>query len=83
MNDAISVHDIETGLVVDVNRKMCEMYGYTREETFRLLDRRGECGQGRRFAERAAQFIRWLQKANHSYSSGMPKLRMGDHFGWK
>ncbi len=31
-NDAIFVHDMETGRVIDVNRKMCEMYGYTPEE---------------------------------------------------
>ncbi|MBI4831176.1 MAG: PAS domain S-box protein [Candidatus Lindowbacteria bacterium] len=35
-NDAIFVHDIETGAILDVNRKMCEMYGYTPEETRRL-----------------------------------------------
>lgn len=35
--DAIFVHDIETGEILDVNRKMCEMYGYTPEEA-RLLN---------------------------------------------
>ena len=35
-NDAIFVHDIETGDILDVNRKMCEMYGYTREEALKL-----------------------------------------------
>ena len=37
MNDAIFVHDIETGAILDVNQKMCEMYGYTREEASRLM----------------------------------------------
>ncbi len=37
MNDAIFVHDIETGAIIDVNQKMCEMYGYTREEASRLM----------------------------------------------
>jgi two-component system cell cycle sensor histidine kinase/response regulator CckA len=32
VNDAIFVHDIETGQILDVNKKMCEMYGYTPEE---------------------------------------------------
>jgi two-component system, cell cycle sensor histidine kinase and response regulator CckA len=36
MNDAIFVHDAETGVILDVNQKMCEMYGYTREEARRL-----------------------------------------------
>jgi PAS domain S-box-containing protein len=31
-NDAIFVEDPETGDILDVNKKMCEMHGYTREE---------------------------------------------------
>ncbi|MGO9122834.1 MAG: PAS domain S-box protein [Desulfomonilaceae bacterium] len=45
MNDAIFVHDIETGAIIDVNRKMCEMYGYAREEAIRLVA--GEASFGR------------------------------------
>ncbi|MRR50105.1 MAG: PAS domain S-box protein [Rhodocyclaceae bacterium] len=32
VSDAIFIHDAETGAILDVNRRMCEMYGYTREE---------------------------------------------------
>jgi len=32
VNDAIFVHDPGSGGIIDVNRRMCEMYGYTREE---------------------------------------------------
>ena len=32
VNDAIFIHDKETGAVIDVNQKMCEMYGVTVEE---------------------------------------------------
>lgn len=35
-NDAIFVLDPETGAIIDVNRKMCEMYGCSREEALRL-----------------------------------------------
>ncbi len=35
--DAIFVHDIKTGAIVDVNPKACASFGYTREE-FRELD---------------------------------------------
>ena len=35
VNDAIFIHDIATGDIIDVNRRMCEMYGYTREEALR------------------------------------------------
>ncbi len=36
VNDAIIVHEMDSGRVVDVNRTACEMYGYAREE-FLLL----------------------------------------------
>ncbi|MFN8626157.1 MAG: PAS domain S-box protein [Candidatus Binatia bacterium] len=36
VNDAIFVHDPATGAIVDVNRRMCELYGYTRAEVLRL-----------------------------------------------
>ena len=35
--DAIFVHDIDTGAIVDVNAKACASFGYTREE-FRRID---------------------------------------------
>lgn len=36
INDAIFIHDIETGDILDVNQKMCEMYGYSKEEVKHL-----------------------------------------------
>ncbi len=35
--DAIFVHDVQTGAIVDVNLKACATFGYTREE-FRTID---------------------------------------------
>ncbi|MDP3804595.1 MAG: PAS domain S-box protein, partial [Candidatus Omnitrophota bacterium] len=35
-NDAIFVHDIETGQIIDVNEKACEMFCYPKEEMLRL-----------------------------------------------
>ncbi|WP_223906062.1 PAS domain S-box protein [Geobacter sp. AOG1] len=32
VNDAIFIHDLETGDILDVNRRMCEMSGYSRQE---------------------------------------------------
>ena len=32
VNDAIFIHDADTGAILDVNPRMCEMFGYTREE---------------------------------------------------
>lgn len=31
-SDAFFIHDMETGAILDVNRKMCEMFGVSREE---------------------------------------------------
>jgi len=36
VNDAIFVHDLASGNILDVNRRVCEMYGYTREEARQL-----------------------------------------------
>jgi PAS domain S-box-containing protein len=44
--DAIFVHDIHTGAIVDVNLKACTTFGYTREE-FRQIDV-GTLGTGKR-----------------------------------
>jgi PAS domain S-box-containing protein len=36
VGDAIFIHDAETGRILDVNRRMCEMYGYSRAEAIEL-----------------------------------------------
>lgn len=36
MTDALIVHDARTGEILEVNRKMLEMFGYTREEAKKL-----------------------------------------------
>jgi PAS domain S-box-containing protein len=35
-NDAIFVHNLQTGAILDVNKKMTKMYGYTPEEAMKL-----------------------------------------------
>lgn len=34
--DAIFVHDMKSGAIIDVNRQMCEMFGFSREEALQL-----------------------------------------------
>jgi diguanylate cyclase (GGDEF)-like protein/PAS domain S-box-containing protein len=36
VNDLIFVHDLETGAVVEVNQRACEVSGYTRDELLKL-----------------------------------------------
>lgn len=43
-NDALFVHDADTGQVIDVNQRMCEMFGYTRDEA--LQTPIGDLSQG-------------------------------------
>jgi diguanylate cyclase (GGDEF)-like protein/PAS domain S-box-containing protein len=43
-NDAIFIHDAETGAILDVNQRMCEMYGYTHDEA--LLCRPDDLSSG-------------------------------------
>ena len=45
VDDAIIVHDLETGEILDVNRRMCEMYGYTRDEALRMKSRLSGSGE--------------------------------------
>ena len=35
-NDAFFVHDLNTGQILDINQKTCDMYGYTVEEAGRI-----------------------------------------------
>lgn len=59
-NDAIFVHDIETGTILDVNQKMVEMYGYTIEEA-RCLDVEAVSAGTPPYTQQEA--LRWLKKA--------------------
>ena len=36
VNDAIMVNDADTGTILNVNQRMCEMFGYTREKLLEL-----------------------------------------------
>ncbi len=36
VSDAILIHDVATGDILDVNQRMCEMFGYSREDARRL-----------------------------------------------
>ncbi|MCP4569715.1 MAG: PAS domain S-box protein [FCB group bacterium] len=70
-NDAIFVHDIETGKILDVNQQMCEMYGVTYEEARTMTV--GDLSENEPpFTQEDA--IECIMKASH----GEPQ-----HFEWK
>src|ERR1035437_7994621 len=58
-NDAIFVHDLQTGAILDVNHKMAEMYGYTIEEA-RQLDVEVLSAGTPPYTQQAA--VQWLKK---------------------
>jgi len=57
-NDAIFVHDQETAAILDVNRKMTEMYGYTPEEARSLRVEDISSGVHPYTQERAVELVR-------------------------
>lgn len=58
VNDAIFVHDPETGVILDVNRRMTEMYGFTREEALSLSVVDISSGASPYDQERAVELVR-------------------------
>ena len=60
VNDAIFIHDVETGAVVDVNERMCAMYRCTHEEALRLSGAQLSSGVAP-FGQ--AEALAWLRKA--------------------
>ena len=66
-NDAVFIHDMNTGQILDVNQRMCEMFGYSPEEA-RSLDI-GDVSSGKdAFTQENA--LKWIQKA----AQGFPQL---------
>ncbi len=58
--DAIFIHDWDTGAIVDVNPRACRMYGYTRDQMLRLTV--GDLSSGEH-PYTQAEAGRWIAKA--------------------
>ncbi|MDA8423826.1 MAG: PAS domain S-box protein, partial [Nitrospiraceae bacterium] len=67
VNDAILLQDPETGDIVDGNRKMIDMFGYTREEARRIT--MGDLSSGEPLYTQQDE-LAWIKRA----SSGKPQL---------
>jgi PAS domain S-box-containing protein len=66
-NDAIFVHDMETGAILDANDRMTEMWGYTREEVRNLSVEDISSGK-QPFTQQDA--VEWIKKA----ANGTPQV---------
>ncbi|MBN1523541.1 MAG: PAS domain S-box protein [Spirochaetales bacterium] len=62
-NDAIFIQKIGTGEILDVNERMCEMYGYTREEAVNLAIEQISSGE-EPFTRKQA--MKYIKKASDS-----------------
>jgi PAS domain S-box-containing protein len=58
-NDSIFVHDLESGKILSVNQKACEMFGYAREELEKLTVADISTGVSPYDQEHA---VRWIKK---------------------
>ena len=70
-NDAVFIHDLQTGKILDVNKKMCQMYGYSEIEARSISVEELSSGSSP-FTQNDA--LRWIKKA----AQGEPQL-----FEWK
>ncbi|MHC9540041.1 MAG: PAS domain S-box protein [Vulcanimicrobiota bacterium] len=71
VNDAIFLHDIDTGAIIDVNLQACEMYGRTQEEMLSLSPEEGAVNMPPYTRKEAME---WMQKA----AGGEPQI-----FEWR
>jgi len=60
INDAVFIHDVDTGAILNVNAKMGEMYGYTREQALQLNVEALSSGEAP-YTQREA--MAWMRKA--------------------
>ncbi|MDD5010182.1 MAG: PAS domain S-box protein [Syntrophorhabdaceae bacterium] len=62
-NDAFFIHDAKTGAILDVNEKMCEMYGRTREEVRRKVGVAAMSANVPPYTQKEIQ--EWTRKTSH------------------
>jgi PAS domain S-box-containing protein len=79
-NDAVFIHDMNTGQILDVNQRMCEMYGYSPEEA-RLLSVEDLSAGKPSYTQ--ADALRWIKKAfqeGPQLFEWLAKDKAGRHF---
>lgn len=80
VNDAIFIQDIETGAILDVNQRMCELYGYTREEAKRLDIGKLSSGFSPYTQKDALNWIKKATEGTPQLFEWMAKRKGGDTF---
>jgi PAS domain S-box-containing protein len=67
VNDAVFIHDMEAGAILNVNNTACDMYGYTSKELRRLDVQTISMGEA---PYTRADVVKWIKKA----ASGEPQV---------
>ena len=80
VNDAIFIHDMETGMILDVNNKMVEMYGYSPEEAREVDVEALSAGEPPYSQEEALKWIRRAVKGKPQLFEWMAKDKSGRVF---
>lgn len=79
-NDAFFVHDLASGAILDVNKAMCEMYGYSRDEVLLLSVGDLSAGEPPFTSMDAAQLIAKTLADGPQTFEWLAKRRNGDLF---
>jgi PAS domain S-box-containing protein len=80
VDDAITVHDIDTGDVLDVNRKTCEMYACTAEEARQLIPEGWSTGEAPYTARAALERIQKAARGEPQFFEWQAKDKTGRRF---
>lgn len=79
-NDAIFVHDVATGAILDVNRKASDMYGYTRDEARHLTVQDLSAGVAPHTQEHALELVQEAVAGTPQLFEWLAKDRAGRLF---
>ncbi len=83
VGEAIFIHDLNTGEILDVNRKTCEVYGYTPEEIKQCTVEDLSLGEPPYTQEYALARLKKAAGGSRRFSSGGQKPEAGPCFGSK
>ena len=79
-NEAIIIHQAQTGIILDVNRAMLEMYGYSYEEALQLTINDLSAGESPYSQPEASQLLRWAIAEGPQLFEWLAKKKSGEQF---
>lgn len=79
-NDAIFVHDPETGAILDANRRMCEMFGYSQGEVRKLSVDDLSSGEDPYTQAKALRWIKKVVKGKPEFFEWRARNKAGELF---